>query len=581
MFTCTVGSKVSVQNKNLFSRVCIYKKGSYKCRSCKIVCCQQTKYRLDPQIFHTKKGEKCIFQAGETILIEEVPENTRVVYPGVRAKGERDENKVRQMIKQAILNPVGDDPLPKKLQLIKEKKGTNASIVIAFDDVSVPLPPMKMPDTRQIIMEEVESLCVQQGLNNIKFICSIALHRYIRPDEFRHICGRKLYNKYFSQGRMINFNAVDKQFSKVIGTTRHGEEVRVCNEFADADLAVYANVNYVAMDGGYKSYATGMVHYESLKVNHDAKTLKATKSLYDPARSELHKSFYRIGKIIQNHVDIFHIETVLDEETFPWYLAWCSKLLRQHNFIEKLLARLSVFFLKFVPLFIRKWIFWSFIVRAPFGLVQVTAGETEAVHKKTLESCYQKVTKVKGQSDIVILAPTCIGPYTKDYYMNPLLVNTYALGYYYNMYVGGKALLKDGGVAIVVNSMHYAWSSPNHDCYKELFEKVIKDHGGLDEFEKFQEEYATNERLNDIYRKGEGPAGVHGFYMYTWAAHGMDKIGKVFVVGATDSRGPQTLGWTECGSVVEAVEKAKEWLGNKDATVSYMRSPPVGYVEIV
>ncbi len=27
----------------------------------------------------------------------------------------------------------------------------------------------------------------------------------------------------------------------------------------------------------------------------------------------------------------------------------------------------------------------------------------------------------------------------------------------------------------------------------------------------------------DIYREGKGPAGVHGFYMYTWAAHGMDK----------------------------------------------------------
>lgn len=40
----------------------------------------------------------------------------------------------------------------------------------------------------------------------------------------------------------------------------------------------------------------------------------------------------------------------------------------------------------------------------------------------------------------------------------------------------------------------------------------------------FQEEFVNNDRLNDNYRNGYGPASVHGFYMYTWAAHGMDKV---------------------------------------------------------
>ena len=52
------------------------------------------------------------------------------------------------------------------------------------------------------------------------------------------------------------------------------------------------------------------------------------------------------------------------------------------------------------------------------------------------------VVDVDGQADVLILAPTCIGPYTKDTYLNPLLVNTYALGYYYNMYVEGVPLLR-------------------------------------------------------------------------------------------------------------------------------------------
>lgn len=108
---------------------------------------------------------------------------------------------------------------------------------------------------------------------------------------------------------------------------------------------------------------------------------------------------------------------------------------------------------------------------------------------------------------------------------------------------------------------------------------VAKD-GGLDDFEKYQEQFATNERLNDIYRRGEGPAGVHGFYMYTWAAHGMDKVGKVYVVGATDSRGPNILKWEMSDSVLDAVERAKRHLGKPDAQVTYWCAPPIGYARV-
>ncbi|CAI5958691.1 unnamed protein product [Closterium sp. NIES-65] len=195
------------------------------------------------------------------------------------------------------------------------------AILMAFDDVSVPLPPMRRPDLRQLILEEAERDCVAAGITDIRFVCSIALHRFVRPDEFRHICGGYLYGKYYPQ-RMGNYNAVDMHETVDIGVTRHGEAVQVRGDgggeggggvreahssscsvlvstcypsaavaalfslslplrcavlwhgtaarrndvawqinrhFAEADLVVYANVNYVSMDGGYKSYATGLV----------------------------------------------------------------------------------------------------------------------------------------------------------------------------------------------------------------------------------------------------------------------------------------------------------------------------------
>ena len=470
-----------------------------------------------------------------------------------------------------------------QLKQLYASKGADAKVLFAFDDVSLPLPPMKKPDIRGTIMEACESMCVEEGITDLNFVCSIALHRFIRPDEFRHICGRRLYNTYFPQGRMKNFNAVDDEFSVNIGYTRHGEDVQICKEMMEADLVIYVNINYVSMDGGYKSYATGMVHYNSLKHNHDSGTLRKTKSLYDPAKSQMHRSFERIGKMINAAVPIFHIETVLDEQLFPWYLSWITVLDAEMNLPSKAAMHVSCLSMRFMPQWLRMRLFWGPLVsRAPFGLLQITCGETVSVHQRTLEANFRdKVLEVQGQCDILLLAPTALGPYTKDTYMNPLLVNTYALGYWYNMYIDGTPLLKEGGVAIIISPVEYRFSSPAHDGYKKLFEEVIAQPGGRDTFEERQQEFVEDDELNDIYRAGKGPAGVHGFYMYTWAAHGMDKIGKVICVGSTDERGPKILGWDMEDDITRAVARAKEFLGKEDPSITYWRCPPVGLVRCI
>ena len=134
-----------------------------------------------------------------------------------------------------------------------------------------------------------------------------------------------------------------------------------------------------------QSYATGLVHYTTLRYNHDSETLKKTQSLMDPGRSSLHASINRIGKVMQAHTDVFHVETVLDDNRFPFYLQWVQILFRRMHWIQKAMARISCFFLKFLPNWLRLWIFWGPLVRGQFGLVQCVAGETEAVHKQTLE----------------------------------------------------------------------------------------------------------------------------------------------------------------------------------------------------
>ena len=540
-----------------------------------------SRYLHPPEVFTSEPGEKVLMQFGESMRVEELPAGTRVAYPGVRANAPSDRATMTAMVEKALDDPIGQPPLREKIRkLVAEKE--RPKILMAFDDVSIPLPPMRSPDVRQIILEQAERRCVEEGVDerDIQFVCSVALHRFIRDDEFKHVCGEKLFAKYHPTGRMTNYNAVDMEHSVDIGKTEVGEKVVVSKAFAEADLMVYANVNYVAMDGGYKSYATGLAHYETLDQNHDAETLRKTNSLFDPPRSALHRSIDRIGKVMQRHTDVFHVETVLDDNRFPWYLSWVQVLWRRMGWFQKLVAKLSCVLLRVVPHWLRLLLFWGPLVRGQFGLVAVNAGETEAVHAETLRANYEdSVVDVDGQADVLVLAPTCIGPYTKDAYLNPLLVNTYALGYYYNMYVGGVPLLRQGGAMVVVNPMPYKWSSPAHDAYKAIFEEAVAPLGP-EGFERMQTRFAEDEKLNDLYRAGLGPAAVHGFYMYTWAAHGMDKVGKVFVVGAEDKRGPDALGWERCDSVVDAVAKARAFLDDPEAKATFWQCPPVGYARV-
>ncbi len=80
---------------------------------------------------------------GERLRLESFPLGTRVVYPPESLPGLPD---VDAAIRDALLHPLGSDPLPELLF-------RGMRLTIAFDDISLPLPPMQKPDIRQLIIE--------------------------------------------------------------------------------------------------------------------------------------------------------------------------------------------------------------------------------------------------------------------------------------------------------------------------------------------------------------------------------------------------------------------------------------------
>src|SRR5256885_15974497 len=108
-----------------------------------------------------------LFHCGEGIRLEKMPFGSRIVYPpdplDPIAHPER-------AIRRALAKPVEDDPL-------KELLRPNMKLTIAFDDLSLPLPPMAAPDVRQLVIEEVLDLCADAGVEGGQGIAANSLHR--------------------------------------------------------------------------------------------------------------------------------------------------------------------------------------------------------------------------------------------------------------------------------------------------------------------------------------------------------------------------------------------------------------------
>ena len=58
-------------------------------------------------------------------------------------------------------------------------------LTIAFDDISLPLPPMKTPDIRGRVIEHVLERAYRAGVEDIHLIAALALHRRMTPAELK------------------------------------------------------------------------------------------------------------------------------------------------------------------------------------------------------------------------------------------------------------------------------------------------------------------------------------------------------------------------------------------------------------
>jgi nickel-dependent lactate racemase len=520
-------------------------------------------YDEESNIVITEKGSppRVIF-SGEDFLLEDLPLGTRVIYP--RPPLEPVPN-VRAAIRWAINHPEGMDPLHAML-----KPGMKVSV--ALDDISLPLPPMRTPDVRQSVLEIVLELLADSGVDDIHLIVANALHRRMTEAEMRRMVGGKIFDA-FHPDRYYNHDAEDPDGMLELERTSHGEVVALNRRAAESDLVIYVNINLVPMDGGHKSLGTGLVNYDTLRAHHNPKTIRESESYMEPSKSALHKSNDRIGRVIDKHLKVFHIETVLNNRMFDGQVAFLGKKEEDFTEFDRLKFQGMKYTLSKMPRAAKRRLFME--IPAGYGVIGVHAGATEPTHAKTLELCWKQYSvPVDGQADIAIFGVPYISPYNVNSILNPLLLQVMGLGYYFNLN-RGVPIVKKGGVMILCHPAYDEFDPEHHPSYIEFFNRLLPETRDAMVLEhKYEREFAKNPSYVHLYRKAHAYHGAHPFYMWYWGENGRQHVGKVIVAGAENNHVPELMGWERADTLSEAIDMARGFMG-RTASISLVHMPPI------
>jgi len=522
----------------------------------------------DCVVYLDKNSAPRLLWHGEDLITAKLPVGTRMVYPKPTIPGLKDRD---YAIRYALAHPEEMEPLEAQLR-------PGMKITICIDDISLPLPPMRRPDPRQSMLTILLEMLAAHGVEDVHIIIATSFHRRMEPYEIEHAVGSRIFHAYYPE-RLYNFDGEDPDGMVELERSEAGERVRISRRAAESDLLIYANINLVPMDGGSKSVSVGLCDYPTLQAHHTPQTILKCDSYFDPTRSELTHSCNRIMKVISRHLKTFHIETVLNNAMFDPRMAFFIKNEDKWNTTDKLSFQVTRKALAALPRPAKRKLLFSF--PAFYELIAVHAGATHPVHDKTVEYCYaQYCVPVEGQCDVAVFGVPFIMPYNVHSILNPLLVQTLTLGYFFNMY-RGMPVLKKNGVMILTHPLYNDWDPRHHPSYIEFFFRVLAE--TRDSFlmqRKYEPEFAADPDYIRMYRTGYAYHGVHPFFMWYWGENGRAHVGKVIVAGAEDKRIAEILGWDTARNVEEALDMAKSYVG-RTPTVTHIHIPPIQMVDVM
>jgi lactate racemase len=332
------------------------------------------------------------------------------------------------------------------------------------------------------------------------------------------------------------------------------------------------------MDGGHKSVAVGLSGYRSLRAHHNPKVMRECYSYMDPESSALATSVQRMGRLTNKRLNVFTIETTINNRMFDRPLEFLAKNEDDLTSSEKSALRALRFTLSKLPQPARQAIFQR--VPSPYGVTGVFAGETEAVHVHTMKRSYEQyLVPVVGQADILITGIPYISPYNVNSFLNPLLVQVMADGYLFNLYKG-VPMVKKGGTMIIMHPCTDQFDNEHHAPYIEFVHRLLPEtRDAMELHKRYEPIFAKNPAYIEMYRAGHAYHPTHPFFMWYWGEAGRQHLGRMIVVGADNEYIPTLMGWETARSMDEALRMAKTTAPPRPEILA-LHSPPILMAEM-
>src|SRR5260370_38012166 len=107
-----------------------------------------------------------------------------------------------------------------------------------------------------------------------------------------------------------------------------------------------------------------------------------------------------MGRVIDKHLNVFHIETALNNRMFDGPIVFLGKKEEDYTDFDRLKFQSIKYMLSKMPRVVKRKLFMN--IPAGYQVIGVHAGATEPTHQKTLELCWEQYgVSVEGQSEIV------------------------------------------------------------------------------------------------------------------------------------------------------------------------------------
>ena len=199
-------------------------------------------------------------------------------------------------------------------------------VTIAVDDISLPLPPMAPPDVRQTIIEIVLELLDANGVDDVHIIIANSLHRRMTEAEMRRMVGEKIHDAFYPD-RYYNHDAEDPDgivHARAAPTTARWSSSTAAR--VESDLVIYVNINLVP-DGRRPQVGGGRPvrlrePAAAPRAEDDARLATAT---WTRSSRRCNTKVERMGALVDKHLNVFHIETALNNRMFAGPTAFLSK----------------------------------------------------------------------------------------------------------------------------------------------------------------------------------------------------------------------------------------------------------------